>query len=196
MSTNKPATNFQEKLNEFKKSQTEKAAEVLRAGKSPEEVAETLGISVKDLAVLLMDSGMSSKETAEMTGISTRELSLLLSKGNAAKSHTTSVKPNIPAEEQKKETPPHVMEEKDHKPAANCKETESIKDRIVFYAFLEGAKLLDKLNKINLWRRYLSEIDSWVQKMLPEIEQTPEMDLVWATLALAMARKKVDPDAK
>lgn len=88
------------------------------------------------------------------------------------------------------------MEEKDHNPAVNYKETESIKDRIVFYAFLEGAKTLDKLNKTNLWRRYLSEIDFWVQKMLPEIEQTPEMDLVWATLALAMARKKVDPDAK
>lgn len=196
MSTNKPATNFQEKLNEFKKSQTEKAAEFLRAGKSPEEVSETLGISVKDLAVLLMDSGMSSKDTAETMGLSIRELSLLLSKGNAAKSHTTSVKPNIPAEEQKKETPPHVMEEKDHELAANCKETENIKDRIVFYAFLEGAKTLDKLNKINLWRRYLSEIDSWVQKMLPEIEQAPEMDLAWATLALSMARKKVDADEK
>lgn len=102
MSTNKPATNFQEKLDEFKKSQTEKAAELLRAGKSPQEVAEKLCVSVKDLAVLLMDSGMSPKETAEMMGISIRELSLLLSKGNAAKSDTTSVKPSIPAEGQKK----------------------------------------------------------------------------------------------
>lgn len=196
MSANKPTSIFQKKLNELKKTQIEKAAELLRDGKSPQDVAEKLNISVKDLAVLLMDSGMSPKETAEMTGISTRELSLLLSKGNAAKSHTTSVKPNIPAEEQKKETPPHVMEEKDHELAANCKETENIKDRIVFYAFLEGAKTLDKLNKINLWRRYLSEIDSWVQKMLPEIEQAPEMDLTWATLALSMARKKVDADEK
>lgn len=201
MSANKPTSIFQEKLsqeklNELKKIQTEKAAELLRAGKSPQEVAEKLCVPVKYLAVLLMDSGMSSKETAEMMGLSIRELSLLLSKGNAAKSHTTSVKPSISAEGQKKETPPPVMEEKYHKPAANCKETESIKDRIVLYAFLEGAKTLDKLNKINLWRCYLSEIDSWVQKMLPEIEQTPEMDLVWATLALAMARKKVDPDAK
>lgn len=196
MSANKPASHFQEKLNEFKKSQTEKAAELLRAGKSPQEVAEKLCVSVKDLAVLLMDSGMSPKETAEMMGISTRELSLLLSRGKTANSHTTSVKPSIPAEGQKKETLPPVMKEKDYKPAVNYKETESIKDRIVFYAFLECAKTLDRLNKTALWRRYLLEIDSWVQKMLPEIEQTPDMELHWATLALATARKKVDPDAK
>lgn len=196
MSANKPTSNFQEKLNEFKKSQTKKAAELLRAGKSPREVAEKLCVSVKDLAVLLMDSGMSSKDTAETMGLSIRELSLLLSKGNATKSYTTSVKQSSPEETQKQEPQKNIMVEEDPKPAVNYKETESIKDRIVFYALLEFAKTFDRTSKTALWRRYLSEIDSWVQKMLPEIEQTPEMYLVWATLALATARKKVDPDAK
>lgn len=195
MSANKPATNFQEKLNELKKIQTQKASKLLWDGKAPEEVAETLGISVKDLAVLLMDSGMSSKETAEMMGLSIRELSMLLSKGNAAKSHASSAKQS-PAEGQKKEPQKTETAKNDAKPTADCNETENIKDRIVFYAFLEAAKTLDKLNKTMLWRRYLSEIDSWVQKMLPEIEQTPEMYLAWATLSLAIARKKVEPDAK
>lgn len=200
MDTSKPAFVFQEKLsqeklNELKKNQAQKASKLLWDGKSPQEVAEKLGISVKELGAMLIESGLSPHETAEIMGITSRELSLLLAKGNAVKSRAATVKQSSPAETQKKETQPPAMAKNDPKPVEDCKETK-LKDRIVFYAFLEGAKTLDKLNKTNLWRRYLSEIDSWVQKMLPEIEQTPEMELHWATLALATARKKVDPDAK
>lgn len=218
MSANKPTSIFQEKLsqeklNELKKIQTEKAAELLWDGKSPQEVAEKLGISVKELGAMLIESGLSPKETAEIMGITSRELSLLLAEGNAAKSRAAAVKQSSPAETQKKVTrPPAVVKKdpkpvedpksaedpkptEDPKPAADCEENE-LKDRIVFYAFLECAKTLDRLNKPDLWRRYLIAIDSWVQKMLPEIEQTPEMVLNWATLALATARKKVDPNAK
>lgn len=212
MDTSKPAFIFQEKLsqeklNELKKNQAKKASELLWDGKSPQEVAEKLGISVKELGAMLIESGLSPKETAEIMGITSRELSLLLAKGNAAKSRAAAVKQSSPAETQKKVTRPPAVVKKDPKPvedpkptetpkpAADCEENE-LKDRIVFYAFLECAKTLDRLNKPDLWRRYLIAIDSWVQKMLPEIEQTPEMDLNWATLALATARKKVDPDAK
>lgn len=62
MSANKPTSIFQKKLNELKKTQIEKAAELLQDGKSPQDVAEKLNISVKNLAVLLMLKELIARE--------------------------------------------------------------------------------------------------------------------------------------